>query len=128
MNVLFDPSSDDSGFPSTRNLARQGLSAAGFLAAGIGLLVMGSLPPVLGIVIGAVACFFGVGSVFSHDSADRLGGTVLFAGGALTLLAKFKIPLLAGLARIALSVGGFACLGLGIWNAVRFFRGLRKRQ
>jgi hypothetical protein len=69
-----------------------------------------------------------VGSVFSHDNADRLGGSVLFAGGALTLLAKFKLPLLAPLARVALSVGGFACLGLGIWNAVQFFRGLRKRR
>jgi hypothetical protein len=128
MNDLFDPSSGDSGFPSTGNLARQGLSAVGFLAAGTGFLVMGSLPTVLGIVIGAAACFLGVGSVFSHDNADRLGGSVLFAGGALTLLAKLKIPLLAGLARVALSVGAFACLGLGIWNAVRFFRGLRKRR
>jgi hypothetical protein len=128
MNDLFDPRGSDSGPPSTRTLVRQGLSAVGFLAAGIGLSVMGSLPPMLGIVIGAAACFLGVGSVFSHDHTDRMGGTVLFAGGALTLLAKFRIPLLAPLARIALSVGAVACLGLGILNAVRFFRGLRERR
>jgi hypothetical protein len=126
MSDLFNSGGGDSMLPSTRNLARQGLSAAGFLATGVGLSVMGSLPPVLGIVIGAAACFIGVGSVFSHDKTDRVGGTVLFTGGALTLLAKFKI--LAGLANVVMSVGAVACLGLGIWNAVKFFRGLRARR
>jgi hypothetical protein len=128
MKDLMKIDSDDSGIPSTQNLARQGLSAVGFLAAGIGFFVMGGLPAIPGIIIGAAACFFGVGSVFSHDRADRVGGTVLFAGGALALLAKFRIPLLAPLAKVALSVGAFACLGLGILNAVRFFRGLQRRK
>jgi hypothetical protein len=128
MSDLFNSGGGDSMLPSTRDLARRGLSAAGFLATGVGLSVMGSLPSVLGIVIGAAACFIGVGSVFSHDKTDRVGGTVLFAGGALTLLAKFRIPLLAGLANVAMSVGAVACLGLGIWNAVKFFRGLRARR
>lgn len=128
MNDLLNFDGGNSGSPSTRNLARQGLSAVGFLAAGIGLSVMGSLPPIPGIVIGAAACFLGVGSVFSRDSADRVGGSVLFTGGAFTLLAKLRIPLLAPLAHVAMSVGAVACLGLGIWNAVRFFWGLRERR
>ena len=128
MNNLLNADGGDSGPPSTQNLARHGLSAVGFLAAGIGLSVMGSLPLIPGIVIGAAACFLGVGSVFSRDSADRVGGSVLFAGGALTLLAKFRIPLLAPLAHVVMSVGAVACLGLGIWNVVKFFRGLRERR
>jgi hypothetical protein len=129
MNGSFDFDNGGSGgMPSTQNLARRGLSAVGFLAAGVGLFVMGSLPPLLGIIAGAAACFFGVGSVFSHDSADRVGGTVLFAGGALTLLAKFRIPLLALPSQVLMSVGAAACLGLGIWNGIKFLRGLQERR
>jgi hypothetical protein len=120
-------SGDSGGPPSPRNLARRGLSAVGFLAAGAGLFVMGSLPGIVGIVAGAAACFFGIGSAFSHDRADRMGGSVLFAGGALTLLAKLRIPILAGLSSVVLSVGAVACIGLGIWNGIKFLRGLKDR-
>jgi hypothetical protein len=128
MGSLFRFDGDDSGGPpSPGNLARRGLSAVGFLAAGAGLFVMGSLPGIVGIVAGAAACFFGVGSAFSHDKADRMGGTVLFAGGALTLLAKLKIPVLAGLSSVVLSIGAVACIGMGIWNGIKFLRGLKDR-
>ncbi|MDR1231406.1 MAG: hypothetical protein LBK61_08395 [Spirochaetaceae bacterium] len=118
---------DSGGMPPSGKLARQGLSAVGFLAAGAGLFVMGALPVVVGIVAGAAACFFGIGSAFSHDKADRLGGSVLFAGGALTLLAKLKIPVLAGLSSVVLSIGAVACIGMGIWNGIKFLRGLKDR-
>jgi hypothetical protein len=114
--------------PSQKDIVRQGLSAAGFLATGVGLFVMGSLPAIIGVIVGVAACFLGVGSAFSHDRDDRIGGSVLFAGGALTLLAKLRIPLLAGLSRVVLSVGAVACIGLGIWNGIKFLRGLQDRR
>jgi hypothetical protein len=116
------------GSDSSGALTRQGVSAVGFLATGAGFFVMGTLPALLGIVIGAVACFIGAGSVFSGDKSDRVGGTVLFAGGALTLLAKFRIPLLAGISQTALIIGGFVCLGLGFWKGLKFLRGLKNRM
>jgi hypothetical protein len=129
MGSLFKFDGDDSDrMPSQGNLAAQGLSAVGFLAAGAGLFVLGALPSFIGIIAGVAACVFGIGSAASRDKADRLGGIVLFTGGALALLVKFRIPILAGLSRIVMSVGAVVCIGLGIWNGIKFLRGLRDRR
>jgi hypothetical protein len=129
MGNLFNFDDGDSGgMPFQRNLTQQGLSAVGFLSAGAGLFVLGALPSFIGIIAGVAACIFGIGSVASRDKADRLGGIVLFTGGALALLVKFKIPVLAGLSRVVMSVGAVACIGLGIWSGIKFLRGLRDRR
>jgi hypothetical protein len=118
---------DDSGrMPSSQEIVRQGLSAVGFLAAGAGLFVLGWFPPVVGIVAGIAACLFGVKAVRSSDKADQIGGVALFAGGALTLLSKLRIPLLGPLSHVVMSIGAVACVGLGIWNGIKFFRHLKE--
>jgi hypothetical protein len=124
MNDLVNIDNDSGGSPS--NLTQKGVAAVGFLAAGAGFLVMGALPFIVGVAVGGLACFIGAGSVFSRDKTDRTGGLVLFAGGALTLLAKFR--LLAALSRTALAIGAVACIGLGIWNGIKFLRGLKARR
>lgn len=131
MNNLLRPDGDGSpdGFPSTKKLARRGVAAAGFLAAGGGLLVLGGLPLIPALIVGGLACFVGAGSAFSRNTDDRIGGGALFAGGAITLIAKLPLfGMLRPVAGFALVVGAVACLGLAVWNGIRFLRGLKARS
>jgi hypothetical protein len=115
--------------PSTSTLSQKGVAAAGFLLGGIGLSVLGGLPAIPGVVLGALAAIIGSGSVFSHNRDDRIGGTALLAGGLLALVSK--LPLfgpLRPLAGVAIAIGAVACIGLAILNGLKFLKGLRERR
>jgi hypothetical protein len=114
------------GYPPTNVLAKQGVAAVGGLAGGIALFVLGALPPLVGIIVGGIAAVVGIGALLSRDPADRKPGIISLASGALAILSKvgFARPLAGTL----LGIGAIGLLAMGIWNGVKFLRGLKNRS
>jgi hypothetical protein len=107
-------------------LAKQGVAAVGSLIGGVGLLILGALPPIIAIIAGAVVGFIGVGAILSKDPDDRKPGIIVTAAGALSILSK--IGIVRPFAATLLGIGAFGLLGLGIWNAIKFIKGLKSRS
>jgi hypothetical protein len=118
-------------YGSTRTLAKQGVSAVGCLAGGLFLFVMnviGSRLPVVGIILGVAAAVIGIGALLSRDPDDKKPGVVIAAAGVLVILSRVGIPFIRPLAGTLLGIGAFGLFAMGIWNAVKFFRGLKNRS
>ena len=116
---------------STRTLAKQGVAAVGCVAGGIFLFVMnviGNRLPVAGILLGVAAAVIGIGALRSKDPDDKKPGALITAAGVLVILSRVGIPLIRPLAGALLSIGAFGLLAMGVWNAVKFFRGLKHRS
>ena len=116
--------------PSTSKLSKLGLSAIGYSVGGILLLVLQAVSRfrVLGLVIGGVVCVFGISSLLSKDPADRKPGAIVTAAGVLTVLSKTGIPFIKAAAGTLLGIGAVGLIAAGIWNAIKFFIGLKKRS
>ncbi|MDR2019162.1 MAG: hypothetical protein LBQ14_00160 [Treponema sp.] len=117
----------------TNILAKQGVTAVGGIAGGVLLFIMRALPGVAGLIAGAVVGIVGISALRSKDPDDRKPGVIISFAGALTVLSSLtKITKFAGslgaLAGTLLHIGSAALLIMGIWNGVRFFRGLKKRS
>lgn len=110
---------------TTNVLAKQGVTAVGGIAGGLGLMILGGLPSIIGIIAGAVIGIIGLGAMGSKDPVDKKVGFITAGAGALTVLAK--LPILTGLASGMLGLASIGLLGMGIFNAFKFFRGLKSR-
>jgi hypothetical protein len=110
---------------STKKLAKQGVSAVGGIAGGIVLFVLGALPPVAGIIAGAVVTAVGIGALLSRDPEDRKPGLLVTIGGALAIFSK--VGIVRPLAGTLLGIGALGLLALGIWNGIKFLKGLKSR-
>ncbi|MDR2158485.1 MAG: hypothetical protein LBP23_00280 [Treponema sp.] len=118
-------------YGSAKSLAKQGVTAVGCIAGGLFLFVMnviGTRFPVAGIVLGVAAAVIGIGALFSRDPDDRKRGAVITAAGALVILSRVGIPFIRLLAGTLLGIGAFGLLAMGIWNGIKFFRGLKSRS
>lgn len=109
----------------TNVLAKQGVAAVGGVAGGLGLLILGGLPSIFGIVAGAAVGLIGLGALGSRDPADKRAGMIAAAAGGLTVLSK--IGIFAGLASSFLGIATVGLLGMGVWNAFKFYKGLKSR-
>ena len=114
--------------PSTASLSKLGITAIGYTAGAVFLFLLQFFAKLrgLGLVIGAVVCVIGIGSLMSKDPADRRAGFLITAAGALVLLSK--IPVIAPAAATLLSIGAIGLLAMGIINGIKFFIGLKKRS
>jgi hypothetical protein len=113
-----------------RTLEKQGLTAVANLAGGFLLLVLAVLGgrfPIAGIVLGALTGLFGVFALLSKDGADRKAGVILTAGGLLTILSRVGAAFFRPIAGTLLSVGAFGLIALGVWNGLKFLKGLKSR-
>jgi hypothetical protein len=112
-------------YTPTRALAKQGVAAVSCLVGGAALLIMSALPPIVGIVAGVIVGVVGVTAILSKDPEDRKPGIIVTAAGALSILAKVGVvrPLAASL----LGIGALGLLALGVWNGIKFLRGLKNR-
>jgi hypothetical protein len=117
-------------YGSTRNLAKQGVTAIGLIGAGLFLFIMEALARfrVLGLVAGFLAGMAGVFALLSKDPEDRKPGLVITAAGVLVILSKTGIPFLKVLAPTLLSIGAVGLLIMGLWKGIKFFRGLKSRS
>jgi hypothetical protein len=113
-------------YESRSSLAKKGVTAVGCIAGSIGLFILGSLAPVAGIVAGAVAGVAGLCALMSKDPADKAPGAVIAGAGALTVVSK--LPLVGVLAKPFFGLGPVILLGVGIWNGVKFIKGLKARS
>ncbi|MDR3145693.1 MAG: hypothetical protein LBU21_05400 [Treponema sp.] len=110
----------------TNTLAKQGVAAIGNLIGGAGLLILGALPPIVGIIAGAVAGIVGIVAVLSGDPEDRKPGIIITIAGALAILSK--VGIVRPLAGTLLGIGALGLLALGIRHGIRFLRGLKSRS
>jgi len=116
-------------FPSTSNLTKIGISAIGYSAAGIFLFILNNVTEniVPGLIVGGIVTLFGIISLRSKYSADKKAGIIITIAGILTLLSKTGIPFIAAGSKLLMIIGAIGLLALGIWNSIKFFRGLKKR-
>ena len=116
--------------PSTTSLSKTGVSAVGYTAAGIFLMILNAVSSLTipGLIVGGIVGLFGIRSIASKDPADKRAGLVLTAAGALTVLSKIPIPFIQGISGFMLGAGAIGLLGLGIWNGIKFLIGLKKRS
>jgi hypothetical protein len=115
------------GYTSTKVLAKQGVIAVGGIVGGIALWTLGALPSIVGIIAGGIACVVGIGTLLSKDPGDKKAGAVITAGGFLAIAAKVGIPAVKPLAATLLGFGAIGFLAVGIWNGVKFLKGLKSR-
>ena len=118
------------GYPSTSTLSKHGITAVGCTAGGIFLLIMQTIArsTVLGLILGGIACVVGIISLASRDSTDKKAGAIITGAGVLVMLSKTKIPFIGPLSGVLISISAVGLLALGVWNAIKFFIGLKKRS
>jgi hypothetical protein len=117
-------------YTPTNVLAKQGVSAIGYIAGGALLLVMSFLGGrfrVLGIVMGLAVGGFGVSGLLSKDPEDKKPGMILTAAGALELIFQFGIPVLKPIAGTLLGITALGLLAMGIVKGIKFLKGLKSR-
>lgn len=119
---------DDKEYVPTNVLAKQGVAAVAGLAGGTALLLLGALPSIAGVVAGGVAAAAGIGSLLSKDPEDKKPGALLTGAGVLALASKVGLPMLKPLAGTLLGLGAAGLFAMGVWNGIKFVKGLKKRS
>ena len=117
-------------YPSTSTLSKRGISAVACTAAGLFLIIMQVLArsPVLAFIVGGLACVMGIVSLMSKDATDKKAGALIGGAGILVLLSKTKLPFIGPISGTLIVIGAVGLLAMGIWNAIKFLKGLRKRS
>ena len=115
----------------TNVVAKHGVTAVGQIAGGILFLIMhvfsARLPP-LGIVFGLLAGGIGMSGILSKDPEDKKPGTVLLIAGILKLLFHIGPGFLRPAAGVLLTVSSLILLALGLFNGIKFLKGLNSRK
>jgi hypothetical protein len=125
-----DLESPESSSPE-KILTKQGVTAVFSLSAGAFLFIMtilGTRFPVAGLVLGCVTAVVGIAALLSKDPEDKKPGLFLTLAGVLELIQRAGIPLVRPLAGTLLSIGAVGCIVLGIWNGIKFLKGLKSRS
>jgi hypothetical protein len=117
-------------YGSTKNLAKQGVTAICMLGGGLFLLVVGTLIRfrVVGLVIGVLTGIVGIFALLSKDPDDRKPGLLITAAGFLVILSKTGIPVLRSLAPALLIIGALGLMAMGVWKGIQFLKGLGRRS
>jgi hypothetical protein len=90
--------------------------------------VLGTRLPLVGFILGGITAVVGIAALFSKDPDDKKPGIVLTAAGALVILSRTGAPFFRAMAPTLLSIGAVAFIAMGIWNGIKFLRGLKKRS
>jgi hypothetical protein len=106
-----------------KEMVKQALKGVGGAGGGILLLFLSGLPALAGWIIGAILVVLGLGT--SSSKSDRISGLVITAAGVLTILAQ--LPIIGGLGRFLMGIGGLALIGGGLYSLFQFFKNLKAR-
>jgi hypothetical protein len=113
-------------YTPTNVLAKQGITAVGGIVGGVALMIMRALPSLFGIAAGVVVGVIGIGGILSKDPDDHKPGILAAAAGALSILAR--IGIIRPLAGTLLGISALGLLVMGVWNGIKFIRGLKGRS
>jgi hypothetical protein len=113
-------------YESSNTLTKHAVTAIGSIAGGVALFALGSLGTIPGLIAGGIATVAGLASMASSNKTDKSTGSFLAGAGALTIASK--VPIIGGLAGLISGVGALSLIGIGIWNGIKFFRGLKARS
>jgi hypothetical protein len=116
----------DGDYTPTNVLAKQGITAVGGIAGGLALVIIRALPSFIGIVAGVVIGVIGIGGILSKDPEDHKPGLLAAAAGALSILAR--IGMIRPLAGTLLGISALGLLAMGVWNGIKFIKGLKGRS
>jgi hypothetical protein len=127
-----------------KDITNAGVRGVGATIGGLGLLVVqgvaGFLGGFVGLVVGGLSFIVGASSLKSSSSADKRGGTIAMVAGAILALPGIghligKVPLIggivtgaAGISSFILGAGAVGLLGYGVYNIVKFVKGLKSRR
>ncbi len=120
---------------TTQEVRKSGMVGVGAGVSGLGLLILqGFSHGWGGLIVGPLVLLGGLGIMGSKDASNaadrRLGGLIATAGAVTagaSILKIIGLKGLAGLGTFALWGSGIALLGIGIWNIVKFVKGLKSR-
>jgi len=108
----------------TNTVAKYGV----YMVAGIGgAIILLALKNIawLGIIVGAVVLFLGIGVISAKNTKDTFPGVLCVAAGVLAILSSLP---LGGFSRLLLWLGVLALLIVGIWNGVKFVLSIKSRS
>ncbi len=127
-----------------KDITNAGVRGVGATAGGLVLFFLRGLSSafggILGVGLGALSFVVGASSVGSHSKADKVGGSIAMGAGlvlALPGLARWLggIPLVGGVLRVAAGLSTFAIgagalglVGYGVYNLVKFVKGIRSHR
>ncbi|GHT87004.1 hypothetical protein FACS1894137_13430 [Spirochaetia bacterium] len=112
----------------TNVLSKQGLIAIGGIAGGTALMIIRALPSFIGLIAGVIVALIGISGIRSKDPDDRKPGILAAAAGGLAILARVPIKPLAALSGTLLGISALGLLAVGIWNGIKFLKGLKGRS
>lgn len=114
---------------SKNTLSKTGVNAVFQIAGGVVLAVLGALPVLLSTIVGGALTIIGLAGVSSRDTEDKKIGIVLTLAGAATVLSRHGVlKILKAAGGLVLHAGAFALIGLGLFNAIKFIIGIKKRS
>jgi hypothetical protein len=113
-------------YTPTNVLAKQGMTAIGGIVGGMVLMIMRALPPVIGIILGVIVGLIGIGGILSKDPDDRKPGILAAVAGGLSILAR--VGVIRALAGTLLSISALGLIVMGVWNGIKFIKGLKGRS
>ena len=115
----------------TNVVAKHGVTAIGQIAGGILFLVMhifsARLPP-LGIAFGLLGGGIGLSGILSKDPEDKKPGIILFIAGILKLVFHVGPGFIRPFAGVMLTITSLILLALGLFNGIKFLKGLNSRK
>lgn len=109
----------------SNTLAKQGVTAVAGIAGGIGMFILGALPGLLALIAGGLLVFAGGAAMTNKEKTDRKLGPFVLGAGVLAVASA--IPFLQGISGFLVGLSGVALLGLGVWNGIKFLRGMKSR-
>ncbi|GHV75659.1 hypothetical protein AGMMS49942_04800 [Spirochaetia bacterium] len=112
----------------TNVLAKQGVTAIGGIVGGAVLMIIRALPSFIGLIAGVIVGVVGIGGVMSKESDDRKLGMLTAVAGGLAVLSRIPIKPLAALSGTLLGISALGLLAVGVWNGIKFIKGLKGRS
>jgi hypothetical protein len=109
-------------------LTKQGVAAIGGIVGGAVLMIMRVLPSFMGLIAGVIVGMIGIGGVLSKDPDDRKPGMLAAVAGGLAVLSRVPIKPLAALSGTLLGISALGLLVLGVWNGIKFIKGIKNRS
>jgi len=129
---------------SEKEITNAGVRGVGATAGGLGLIILRGISTAFGgiggLVVGGLSFLVGAASMKSASKTDKKGGAIAMGAGIVLALpglaTVFKwVPVVGGsigifdrLASGIIGLGAVGLLGYGVYNIIKFAKGLRSRR